>query len=481
LLSGGDINIYSLFVERAQALIRPAGMVGLLVPSGIAADKGASEFFGGIATSGRLAALLDFENRRSRFGLEPFFPDVDTRFKFCVFVTGGKERAIQQAVCAFYLQDVSEILDPERCFSLSADDFRRVNPNTKTAPILRTRRDAQIVRGVYGRLPVLDDHSRGDKKQVWPVRYFTMFHMTNDARLFRTRAELESEGVYPVEGGRLRKGSREYVPLVVGKTINQFDHRAASVAVNPGALHVAASSEVTTEKQHTDPNFFPTPQYWVASTELRWESPLRWCLAFRDITNTTNRRTMIAALVPESAFGNKAPIIFPNSERESPKNLPVMFALMVANLNAFVLDRIARTKTQGTNLNWYIVEQLPVVPPTMYESKIGNRKIADLVCEEVLRLTFTAHDMQPFAEDMGYEGEPFVWDEEDRRHRRARLDAIYFRLYGLGEDDAAYVLDTFPIVREEDERAFGRYRTKEMILAYMRDFAASDTTSRMAV
>src|SRR3546814_8406147 len=61
LLSSGDINIYALFVERAVGLIRRGGMAGLLVPSGIAADKSASRFFGGVATTGRLAALFDFE------------------------------------------------------------------------------------------------------------------------------------------------------------------------------------------------------------------------------------------------------------------------------------------------------------------------------------------------------------------------------------------------------------------------------------
>ena len=73
----------------------------------------------------------------------------------------------------------------------------------------------------------------------------------------------------------------------------------------------------------------------------------------------------------------------------------------------------------------------------------------------MLRLTYTAHDMAPFARDLGHDGPPFVWDEEERRHLRARLDALYFHLYGLGRDDARYVLDTFPIVRREDEAAFG--------------------------
>ena len=78
-------------------------------------------------------------------------------------------------------------------------------------------------------------------------------------------------------------------------------------------------------------------------------------------------------------------------------------------------------------------------------------------------------------------GPPFEWDEEDRRHLRARLDALYFHLYGLNRDDAAYVLDTFPIVRRQDEAQFGSYRTRDLILAYMNALAAGDTTTKVSI
>ena len=52
---------------------------------------------------------------------------------------------------------------------------------------------------------------------------------------------------------------------------------------------------------------------------------------------------------------------------------------------------------------------------------------------------------------------------------------MYFHLYGLSKDDAGYILDTFPIVREQDEEEFGSYRTSELILAYMNALAAGDT------
>jgi hypothetical protein len=138
LLSSGDVNIYSLFVERALRLVRRDGIVGLLVPSGIAGDKGAAEFFRSISTTGRLAALLDFENRRTALNLEPFFPDVDSRFKFCIFVAGGAARTFDHADCAFFKQDTT--VAETQAFSLAPEDFAAVNPDTGTAPVFRACR-----------------------------------------------------------------------------------------------------------------------------------------------------------------------------------------------------------------------------------------------------------------------------------------------------------------------------------------------------
>ena len=95
----------------------------------------------------------------------------------------------------------------------------------------------------------------------------------------------------------------------------------------------------------------------------------------------------------------------------------------------------------------------------------------------MLRLSYTAHDLAPFARDLGYADAPFVWDETDRRHRLARLDALFFQLYGISREDAAYILDQFPIVKEQDQKAHGRYLTKDLILAYMNAVAAGDFTT----
>ena len=477
LLSGGDVNLYSLFVERAMALVKPDGMVGLLTPSGIASDKTASTFFKGVATEGRLRALYDFENRRTRYEAQPFFPDVDSRFKFCAFMASPTPTKEIPAKCAFFLQDVSELDDPERCFPLTAEDFARVNPNTGTAPIFRTRRDATLTTAIYDRLPVLVDRSSGDAVKAWPVKYTRMFDMTNDSGLFRTREELEEqERAWPVGGNRFGSPSGDWVPLYVGRMIHQFDHRAASVQVNAENLHNAALSGNISAEQKADPFFVPTPQYWVPVREVSFPAGLDWTIAFRDIARATDARTMIAAAVPTAGLGNTAPAIFPEDADIHQSNA----TLLLANLGATILDFVVRQKAQSRHLNWYIVEQLPVVPLDRYDSvRFGPKTAGEIVREAVLELTYTAHDMAPFARDLGYLDEagevrpPFRWDEDRRLRLRAKLDAMFFHLYGVvARDEVRYIYSTFPIVEHQETEAYGRYRSRDLCLAWINALGA---------
>ena len=360
LLSGGDINLYSLFVERAMELIRPDDLVGLLTPSGIYADKTAAEFFKSISTSGRLASLFDFENKKI------FFKDIHASFKFCALIFGGKERQFKETKCAFFLHSIETINDPECCFPLSPDDFAGVNPNTGTAPVFRTRRDAEITRRIYEHHPVLVDRSGGKERRAWPIRYRTMFHMTNDSHLFKTAAQLEAEGFYPVQGNRWQKGEEMHLPLYQGRMISHFDHRANSVRVNPGSTHNPYLSSEITEDQHADPAFLPQSQYWVPSGSVEAILP-RSCkniLGFRDIARPTDTRTMIASVLPQAGYGNTVALLFGDDPR-----LPTC---LVANLNAFSTDFVARQKAQGTHMNWYIVEQLPVISPDDYDRRFGS-------------------------------------------------------------------------------------------------------------
>ena len=473
LLGGGDINLYSLFVERAMGLIKPDGFVGLLTPSGIYADKTAARFFRSVSNSGRVGGLFDFENKKI------FFKDIHASFKFCALIFGGEQRRFDETRCAFFLHDTKTINDPERCFPLVSEDFARVNPNTGTAPVFRTRRDADITRRIYEHHPVLVDRSGVEVRRVWSVRHHRQFDMTNQSYLFRTAVQLESEGFYPVELNRWRNGDELYLPLYQGLMVRNFDHRAGSVLINPANVHNPYVSKRTTGKEHAEPGFLPGVVYWVPADMVSQTFPhsMGWTLVYRRITRPTDVRTTVATIIPWNGVSYTLPMLLPIGD-----TFPASAAAcLLSTLTSFCFDYIARQKLQGASMSLASLEQLPVIANDIYERCFGPATARDLVREHVLRLTYTAHDMAPFARDLGNHGPPFAWDEEERRHLRARLDALYFHLYGLSREDASYVLDTFPIVRKQDEAAFGRYRTRDLILAYMNALAAGDTDTVVAM
>ena len=486
LLSGGDANLYALFVERALRLVKAEGIVGLLVPSGIAADKGASAFFSGVATTGRLGALFDFENRPYGPTRRQFFPDVYYRFKFSALIVGGAERRFGSADCAFFQLDAEQA--EANALPLAPSDFAAVNPNTGTAPIFRTRRDAELTLSLHRRLPVVVDRRSAPHARAWPVRYATLFHMANDSGKFLSESGLKQRGAYQVAPNRWKLGETEWVPLFEGKTVQGYDHRAASVEVRSGNRYRGAVSIPATLQQHMDPAWYPEPQFWIDAAEVRAAYPGAWSIGFKDITSPTNIRSMIATIVPAVGAGHTLPLLVPASlaedmqDRDAAGRAYIRAApLILANLNAFALDYAARQKIQGNHLSWYLVEQLPILPLEAFARPIGATSAEAIIRDHVLRLSYTAHDLKAFAEDMGHQGAPFAWDAEERLHLRARLDALFFLLYGLNRDDAAYILSTFPIIQREEEAQFaGRFRSRDLILGYMAAFAAGDPDSRIS-
>jgi hypothetical protein len=439
----GDINTYMLFAELARAIGAPGGLVGLLTPSGIATDETTKDFFSALMESQALVLLYDFENRKR------VFPDVDGRFKFCTLVFGGASRRRREPDFAFFAHEMEDLKSPERHIKLTLDDLALFNPNTRTCPIFRSRRDAELTRRIYGNVPTLLDRARQRGGNPWGVRFATMFHQTNDAELFHTREQLRELGAKP-DGPRWKKGKQVFLPLYEAKMVQAFDHRAASVVVEEGNWMRQGQTKETSLVQHQNPEFTVTPRWWVEQNEVRrllgGELPPA-LLAYKDVTSATNQRTMIAAFIPAAAVANSAPLILldePIPWRTS--------ACLLANLNALVLDFAARQKVGGLHLNFFIVEQLPILPPERYAEKCPWRPRMSLerwVSERALKLSCTADDMQPLAQAADFEEGVCRWRADERARLRAELDAAFFHLYQIGRPDVEYILSTFQGMCEE--------------------------------
>jgi hypothetical protein len=134
-------------------------------------------------------------------------------------------------------------------------------------------------------------------------------------------------------------------------------------------------------------------------------------------------------------------------------------------------------KIGGTSLNFYIVNQLPVLPPETFDDRVpwgGDRSetLAQWIASRVLELTYTAWDLRPWAIELGYHGEPFIWDELRREQLRAELDACFFHLYGYSRDQVEHAMESFPIIKRRDEKQFGEYRTKRQILELFEEYSS---------
>ena len=306
------------------------------------------------------------------------------------------------------------------------------------------------------------------------------------------------------------------LPLYEAKLLHQFTHRWATYA--------GETARDLTADELADPAQSITPRYWIAADAVnerlagRWDRG--WLLGFRDIARSTDERTAIFSLLPRVGVGNNAPIIF----FQDPK--PLLIGCFIATVSSIAFDFVTRPKVGGVHLNFFIVNQLPVLPPSSFSA-------ADIayIVPRVVELVYTAWDIAAFAEDVwaeagggggasnagehggsplhtgptlsplqaellrrnaecnagadpalfsprdGFALPPYRWDDERRALIRAELDARIARLYGLSRDELRYILDpadvygpefpgeTFRVLKEKETKLYGEYRTRRLVLA----------------
>lgn len=505
LAISGRTNLYSVFAESIVYHLNTQGHAGFIVPTGIATDDGNKRFFGYLIDTARLIAMFDFENRKG------IFPNVDSRYKFSL-LTIGPSNPDREASFSFFALDPLDLNDSRRVFDLIQADFLRINPNTKTCPIFRTRVDAELASAVYSRIPVLVHEA--SKQNPWGVRFRQgLFNMTSDSGLFKTEHQLKQQGLRLI-GNRYIHADEVWLPLYESKMVWYYDHRYGSYA---HALGDGTSLPTMSPDEYADASLVALPRYWVASNEVQSRANRNWFIGFRNVCRSTDERSGVFSAFGLAGVGNSMPVLMPSG-----KTAP---ALLLANTASMILDWVIRQKVAGVNMNFFYVEQFPVLSPNTYCTTDKS-----FIIPRVVELTFTSWDIKAFADDLWREADPdlrqtlrtqweenrratgghgwvqpdwkeaypeidwdfskgdeqgaqggipfppFKWDEERRAHLRAELDAYYALLYGLERDELRYILDpkevhgedfpgeTFRVLKDKEIRNFGEYRTRRLVL-----------------
>ena len=299
------------------------------------------------------------------------------------------------------------------------------------------------------------------EENPWSVQPYRMFDMSNDSTVFRTKKQLEAAG-WSLQGNIFFRNKDQYLPLIEAKLIHLYNHRFST-------FYSGMESRSSTSAELQDSTYVGLPRYWVPKPEVqkrlkdRWYK--EWLLGYRWITRSTDERTLIFGIFPKLGTGSSLPVVCAKQD----------IRFLGSILQSFVLDYVARQFVGGANCTFGILKQLPVLRP---------QQIEDFPFQHhVLEMTYTSWELQPFAQDCGYYGAPFKWNEERRFLMRCEMDAYFFHKY-LGSaqewtdnaseelkqhfatprDAVAYIMDTFVIVRRRDISAFGNYKSKSMIL-----------------
>ncbi|MEB2774602.1 hypothetical protein SYJ56_04750 [Algoriphagus sp. D3-2-R+10] len=499
LAGRGDVNTYWVFSELIEKTTNDQGAAGFIVPTGIATDDTTKFYFADLIEKGRLVSLFDFENKKG------IFPQVHRSTKFSLITLGAIKKR-RQSTFGFFLHDVLDILDKERVFTLGQRDFLNINPNTKTTPIFRTRKDAELTAKIYSRVPVLINEAKN--QNPWGISFKTMFHMSSDSHLFKTEPELWEMG-FTLKGNRFQQGEELWLPLYESKMIWHYDHRFGT--------YLGVDSRTSTQtptpslEQYQDPNYLIKPWYWVERKEILKQTNSNFFHGFRDITNSTNERSVISCFNGLSAIGHTQPILVFS------KSNPVDQLVFNSLISSLTLDFVSRQKVGGTHLTYNYFKQLPILIFSSI-SKITKEEIVSISID----LIYSSWDIKSFADELWEEADqdlrnaiqvqweenraetsghsmdlpewknaypeiawekekgcplpPFKWDEERRANLKAELDAYFALLYGLERDELRYILDpqdvygdefpgeTFRVLKEKDIRKYGEYRTRRLVL-----------------
>ena len=403
--TGSDMNLYKLFTERCFALLREGGHCGIVVPSSLYKDMGATGLRNMLFDHAQVDTIISLSNERF------IFEEVDHRvcFAFLNFTKGGETEKLRatfrmnprEAIKADDFE--SFVHDDSNFVELSADLIRAMNAQTRSILEFRSTADVNIVNKMLC-FPPLSEKLVG----VWNLKLTNEFHMTNDSHCFKTE---------PAKGR---------LPLFTGRMFNQFE------------LSAEHSGYWIDEADGRRVLLGRTPD---VGQKLDYQG-YRWL--HRRIARSTDTRTLISTIAP--------PMIFTEVNSTTLKVIDsginvVEQCYWCGLANSMVLDWLLRQSVTST-LNMFYLYQLPVprLPSEDSRCKQIATRVAKLIC--------TTAPYDSLAKDMGFrDHRDGATDPAERARLRAELDGLVAHLYGLSEAEFAHILASFPLVPEPVKQA----------------------------
>ena len=465
LSTKGEINLYTALFETSIQLKNKFSAVGIVLPSGIFADKNNEEFARFFILSGELRLLVDFINKRN------IFKGIGSNVQFCILSLSKLGSGSFKMACR--LQSIDGI---KNSYVIKDSEIKLINPNTLHIPAISTIEQKNLIVKIYQNSAHLLSKSNFGENSGWDIEFHRMFDMSLDSGLFSKEIDLRQihEFKYTKEWVITNQDGKKYLPLYEGKLIDSYNHRSSTFNnIEESKIYgTKPKTNASTDLDLKDFSWHPKPRYWVKESEVKnrlskkWVEP--WLITFRNtISSGADTRSLRVSIIPAFGCGNSLPIIYEYSGGDYP-------FVLVGILNSIVIDFVVKQKVSGGNLNFYIMEQLPI-------PRKENLSTSDIefISSRVKSLSFTSTALSKRKEHCAI-NQNLSWspilDEYKRSEVKAEIDVYIAKLFGLTRLEMEFLLDdstdeiansntsTFSALKSVELKEFGEYRSKRLCL-----------------
>ena len=399
--SCGEINTYALFTELSEEMLKKNGIAAIIIKSSLVKMPVYKEFFCYLLNDGILYDIYMFTNRNKIF-------NIDSREEFSViYMSNGKKKNIDVAL------NLADYNDFDRCakITLTGRDLSLINPETGMMPNIKSTED----------LKFLIDLAKKNKTfgEIYSnCRYGRLVHLTNHSDVI------------------IRKEDDGYLPIYEGKFIEQYTGKYASFK---GMTTEDKYKNKATAKLIENPqgDEYPESRFFIESTS--WEKMAKnfsktYIVAWRSLTSATNRRTMLATILPLIPTCQSIQLLQLDDTRQ--------MLHLVALFDSIVFDYIVRLKMVGLDLTQTIIKQIPVPKLEKYEEVLEFKGKTTTISNHILSRLQVLYDDDARVRGVFEEFDTYDITKE-RKEIIAEIDCLVGYLYGLNEETIKTIARTF--------------------------------------
>jgi hypothetical protein len=402
---GGDTNLYKLFCEQSIAVLRPGGQLGVVLPSGVYSQTETAPLRRRMFDESGLSWLAGFDNSK---GLFP----IDSRFQFCVVIIHKDVPSPISEIAFGYTEFSSWASVQTKTTQIDRKSLVDFTPKSRVIMQVESPRHLEILKNIYKNSILLGIEPN------WSIHYRCEFHMANDKKKFKTYESLARKGLTTPEHGVWSSDEKKFVCLYTGKLIWQYDYAFSKWLSGHG------NKSKWEQLDHNSKGWFPEYLMPMENIKNIWQGGVR--LAYRDITNATNERTTVAALIPAWPCGHKVPYIYDENEVGITRALA-----LCAIMNSFVYDLVVRTRMTDINLTKSILDETPVPKPASIPRMLPLLSARLSLTNEIFaKAWLELADEHPVLRSRPWK-DWWAVDKGERRRTRALIEALVADAYGL--------------------------------------------------